>query len=124
MRPLILDIDVKQRLADLASYADRNHHTIDDLLDIRAGRQLPPGDQDEFICFIPVGYKVVFTIEEQQKLIRHLSMSIDRPGLLPNIEAVKEVMKLLGFVGELDCCLAKIELLPNNFQAINVWEAI
>jgi len=47
---------------------------------------------------LPRGYRVAISFEAQPSgLCRHLSVSIDRPGKLPSVEAVKMIAEAFGF---------------------------
>lgn len=124
MKPLIINQEIVQQLKDLADYADKNRYTMNDLVDIQAGRQAPPGDRKEFVCNIPMGYRVVFTIEDHKTLYRHLSMSVYKPGTLPHPAAIEEVMGHLGFTRKLLECHKRIEEFEGGYKAINVLETI
>ena len=122
MRPLIIDNEVKASIARMVDYAKANVQTMDDLLD-RFNRQAPiPGDTDGYTCFLPFGFKVVFTIEEHiLGTVYHMSMSVDTPGKLPDVGAVEEIAKLIGFKNELHDCQLDLEVTPTG-HAINVLE--
>jgi len=125
MRPLIVDQDLKDKIANLVSYADRNPLSMDDLLDIYNKQMKPTGDIGPYTLILPFGYKIVYTIDAYpDKKIRHLSMSVDTPGSLPNPAMVQEIMKLIGFKGGLLECIVHLEDIAINHQAINVMEAI
>src|SRR5262245_60720176 len=48
---------------------------------------------------LPVGFTAVISFEEQPVgLCKHLSVSIDKHGMLPNLEAVKMIGKEFGIV--------------------------
>lgn len=125
MRPLILDNVTVDRLQELAAYADKNRYTVDEILDVKAGRMITPGEQKEFVCFINFGFKVVYTVEEQnENVLRHLSVRVDKPGVLPSEIAVEEIMKIIGFTGGLRNCYGSVEEMDNDFLAINIWQII
>ena len=47
---------------------------------------------------IPMGYRAAISFEQQPAgLIRHLSVSVDTPGALPNPIAVNFVLQAFGF---------------------------
>ncbi|MEK6829101.1 MAG: hypothetical protein AABY15_03160 [Nanoarchaeota archaeon] len=125
MRPLIIDDEIKDKLKNLASYAERNPFTMDDLLDTMNKQLAPAGDMEHYVVHIPFGYKVAFSIEQQAVGdVRHLSMSVDAVGKLPNVIAVEEIMKIIGFKNKLENCVVKLEDIGENRQAINVLEII
>lgn len=121
MSVLIIDEEAKARIREVKEYAERNHFSIDDLLDIKNGTQEPPADNAFFSCCIMVGYRVVYTIMNQPAvgLVRH--MSISRNEQLPPVEAVKMLMEEFGFEITLEECYSYIEDTPTG-KAINVIE--
>ncbi len=125
VRPLLVDKDLTDQINSLVAYAEKNPITMDYLLDQKNGEEKPPGDYAEYTRTLPFGYRVVFTIELQPAgKIRHLSMSVDEEGKLPNEFAVAEMMRLIGFQNELRKCKVHIEDTGPKRQAINVLEII
>jgi hypothetical protein len=124
-RPFIIDDNLRKKIASLVTHAEKNPFTMDDLLDIKNGREKPAGDYDEFTLNLSFGYRIVYSIEEQPKgRIRHLSMSVNEDEKLPNEFVVKEVMKLIGFKNELENCMVKLENISPKRQAVNVLEIL
>lgn len=120
-RPFILNEQIKESLLSLKKYAEEHPFTIEDLENIINNKFLVPGDRNEFRRYIPFGYKVVLTTEKQEPgLIRHLSMSVDTRGKLPNKYVVQEVMKILGFKSKLSECMISLE----EAGCVNVLELI
>ncbi len=125
MRPLIIIPETINAIGKLVDYAEKNPFTMDDLLDIKNGDMECAGENINYMCTIPVGFKVVYSIEKQPKGdVRHLSMSVSTAGRVPNFVAVQEIMNLIGFDNKLDKCLVRMEKLKANHEAINVWEII
>jgi hypothetical protein len=131
MRPFIIDDTTKQAIERIKTHAEANVYTIDDLLDIKNGDEsLIPGNNPDFTCTLPFGYRVVFTVEAQfdGSRVRHLSMSVDTPGKSPNPIAVQEVMKLAGFEKDLNDLMkigyVRQEKFGENRYAISVVEKI
>lgn len=61
----------------------------------RTTDSLPP----EFTIEIPRGFTVTYTIEEQPiGLCRHISVSVDTPGRLPNSHALAWLLEAFGFM--------------------------
>lgn len=102
MAALIISQLEKECLAKLKIYAESHPLNTDDLLDLINGG-IPPGERDEFVCFIPNGFKVVYTVEPAKngELTRHMSLSINLPGRAPNEHACQMVMEELGFKNKL-----------------------
>jgi hypothetical protein len=125
MRPLLIDDSVKEAAAKVVQFAEQHVLSVDDLLDTVNGELPSVGDQEGYTCHIPVGYRAVFSIENQGTFhVRHLSVSVDRAGKLPHPDAVQEIMGLFGFTNKLRNCMVKVEYLEDAGQAINVWEKI
>jgi len=125
VRPLIIDDLVRRCLEGLAEHAEENPLTMDDLLDTYNKQKKPIGDDDMHVVELPFGYRVVYSIEEQPVgKVRHLSMSVNEDKKLPNMEAVKEIMKILGFRNDIQDCYVKLEDYAPNRQAINVLEKL
>lgn len=96
MSVLVLGQEEKQILEDLREYAESHPMSMDDMLDIINGDSGAAGDFEEFTRNIPVGYRVVFSVEQQVPGdIRHLSVSCD--GVAPSPEAVELIQKEVGF---------------------------
>lgn len=56
------------------------------------------GDDERFVCHVPDGFHCVFSLERQPcGLCRHLSISINKPRMLPHPAAVSELMTAFGF---------------------------
>jgi hypothetical protein len=125
VRPLLIDSDLTAQIYSLVEYAEKNPINMDYLLDQKNGEEKPPGDYAEYTRNLPFGYRVVFTIELQPAgKIRHLSMSVNEDGKLPNEFAVQEIMKLIGFKKEIRDCRVHLEDISPKRKAINVLEII
>lgn len=125
MRPLVINEQVVESIKSLVKYAEGHIFSMDDLLDIYNKQLAPAGDDEAFVRIIPVGYRVVFSIEEQVGVkVRHLSISIDQDDKLPGPHAVTEIMNLIGFKNAMKDCLVKTEPISQNRAAINIIEII
>ena len=125
MRPLMIDNEYSKKITDLKTFAELNPLTMDDLLDMYNKAKPVAGDTEGYYLYIPMGYKVVFTIEKQVKGdVRHMSMSVKDAKMLPNPFAVEQMLKLLGFKNELINCIIDLEPVGDGHQAINVLELI
>jgi hypothetical protein len=137
---MVLSPDVIQQLKQLKEHAIHNEYTLPQLLDIYTGKALSPGDFAEFRVEVPVGYVVVFTIENAPLVdkgasdmhvaithnsktvrVRHLTMSIDR-ARLPHPEIVRVIMPHLGFESPLEKCI--VDELSDPVPCISVREVI
>jgi hypothetical protein len=117
MSILVLDDKTKASIERLKKKAEENPFSMDDLLDIHNKEKKAAGD-DGFAIFIPVEYKVVYTIENQKHKIKHLSISV-RPPKMPNPLAVEEIMSLFGFRNKLN---GDVKVWIENGVAVNVVE--
>lgn len=125
VRPMILGAEELGRLKELKEYAEANPWTINYQLDANNGQRSGPGLIDEYQCSIPLGYKVVFTIEANPAgMVRHLSMSVKDGDRLPNPGGAKMIMHILGFKQPLMNCKISVEDLLDGGQAINIGELI
>lgn len=125
MRPLIIGAVEKEAIKNLVDYAEKNPFSMDDLLDTLNKEMKPAGDMDRYSISLPVGYRVVYTIEHQPAgKVRHLSVSVDKPGNLPNPESLELIMHELGFNGLLYQCNVSMEQIGRQHQAVNVLEIV
>ena len=87
----------------LVDHAARNVVTRERLQQMIAGEVKPVGDEPEFTCVIPVGYRCVYSLEEQPfGVCRHLSISVLGEGAAPNEAAVEMLATEFGFRGGLE----------------------
>lgn len=120
-RPLIITPEIKEELLSLKEYAEKNTYSMDDLLDMYNKQKPVAGDIKEHVRHIPVGFRVVYSTENQTKgFIKHLSISIDEDNALPGIPAVELIMKELGFEDGLENCLINLEEISEKRKAISV----
>lgn len=119
MRALITDNLVREKVRRVIEYAAKHVLSIDDLLDIYNKQEPVVGDRPEHVCHIPIGYRVVYNHEKQNiGVMKHISISVDTPGKLPNIEAVREILKLFDIETPLEDCDVRMEEGP--LSSINV----
>lgn len=98
MRPLIISDVEEKEIVRVVAYAREHVISTQALYDIRDGRRASPDMQEEFTCFIPIGFKCVFTLDQQPHfLARHLRVSVDVEGHWPSHEAVDLLAKEFGF---------------------------
>lgn len=125
MRPFVIDDNVREQIASLVEYAERNPFTMDNILDIYNGEMNPAGDQEQFVRHLPFGFRVAYSIDVYgEDKLRHLSMSVDTPGKMPHPITVEEMIKLIGFENDLSMCHIRMEEIGENHHAINVMEKI
>lgn len=122
-RPLIITPEIKGELLSLKKYAEENAYSMDDLLDMYNKQKPVPGDIKEHVRYIPFGFRVVFSIENQIKAqVKHLSVSIDTDNLLPGIPAVELIMEEIGFTKKFEECLVRIEEVSETKKAVSIME--
>jgi hypothetical protein len=107
MRPLIITNDTLTKIKDAVRYAEANPIPWEalrggvlgeevkelKLADRKPGFERPPSQH----VLIPMGYRAAFSVEEQPAgWFHHLSVSVDRPGKLPSVEAVKMIAEGYG----------------------------
>lgn len=70
---------------------------------------------------IPNGYVAAISFEQQPAgLVRHLSISIDRVGMVPNEHAVQMIAEAFGFVGDISTEMMWMEEFEPDHHAINI----
>lgn len=115
---LVINNVAKSDIAKLIEFAESNELSFDDLLDIYNNPDKSPGYNPEFNCLLNVGYRVVFTIEQQPKFkAKHISISLNED--MPPIDSVKLILQEFGFKNKLEDCHIYMEE-----NAINVLEKI
>lgn len=121
MRALILNDTAKSALKNLREFAEKNPIDKKEMVLIMNGKLAPVGDREGYSCQIPVGFRVVYSIEQHPKqLFKHASFSINTVGKMPNPVAVQELMTELGFKRPLEKCLIQVE----DGYAVNVLEPV
>lgn len=75
---------------------------------------------------LPLAYLVTFSIEtgHPKGTYRHMSMSVQREGRLPNGNSLWLVAHALGFTGALEECMLYRETLQGHGEAINVLQLV
>ena len=109
MAALIIDEKIEGQIADLKAFAEKNTITSDQMIAISEGRLPPIGDDPRYHIFIPLNYRVVYTVEEHPmqdgggyRRCKHISVSISKKGRCPTLEAVNEFLKLFKFKNRID----------------------
>lgn len=110
MTPLLIDETVKARIQEVRAYAEKNKLNRAMMERIVAGEEPFVGEDPGFECSIPFGFRVVFSIEEHPcGWCHHFSMSVETPGRVPNINAVRLLMMEFGISRPLEECLVEME---------------
>ena len=100
MRPLVIAPDTLGQIKRVVAFATENPLGLARLKRVAQGLERPIGSDPRFALMVPVGFRCVFSFEEQPGfgLARHLSVSVDGPpGRLPSPEAVAMLMEAFGF---------------------------
>jgi hypothetical protein len=120
MRALVLNEKVEDEIRRVKEYAETHPITEDQFTKMLEG-EAPVGDDPNFVLQIPMGFKVVYSIEPQPKtgLCRHLSVSIPDPDKAPHPAAMETIAKNFGFP-PLEECHLWFEDLDNGGKAVNV----
>lgn len=112
MTSLVIDDKV---IATLKQFAEENPLGIKENTKIIKGEALPPGDRDGYAVYLPPCWKLVFSHSQYARTdksgtvwVRHMSMSLDRPGRMPNPAVIQLLSEQLGFPS-LDKCQVKLE---------------
>lgn len=122
MAILILDDRAKERIEKIIDYAHRHPLSMDDMLDIMNKAQEPPGNNPEHVTIIG-NVKCVYSEEQQNVgLCKHLSISVNNPGSLPNPEIVKQILLLFNIHTKLEECMVDLEEFAPGHQAVNIVE--
>ncbi|MDD5556686.1 MAG: hypothetical protein PHN82_05475 [bacterium] len=119
MRALILDDGIRGEIRRVADHARRHPLPLRMLRDIMAGRRRAVGYDPRFVCEIPMGFRVVFSIEEHPGgWMRHISISVGG-GNLPHPAAVRQIAGEFGFTGDLGDCERWVEE-TEDARAVNL----
>lgn len=103
MRALIIGEAELAELQRVRQYAEAHPYDLEAMVDRGTGKRQPPGNLSVYRCLIPVGFKVVFSIEDHPQRtgktlrMRYLSVSVSSFNKLPSPEAVQMIMDELGF---------------------------
>ncbi len=130
MHPFIIGAEQKQELALLRQSAESNPFS-GAAMKQRIKGTWAPGKEVLYTCYIPIDYKVVFTIEtaleagnldRSHGMCRHLSVSIEGQKKTPHPAVCQELMNELGFVNTLDS--GKCRVWSEREGVINIIEFI
>lgn len=134
MIPLIIDNNIRNQIKEVIKHSYNNIVPIRAMAEngkLKEGDANPIGDNDLHVVYIPVGFKVVFSVEDQGDgdnclgLVRHLSMSISAHERVPHFTAVDTAIQEFGFDNPIYQCVLWGENFGDGTQtAINVLEPI
>lgn len=108
----LLKIGEEERatIAKVVAYAEKNRFSKPLMMERLRGKGVIPGDMEAFKCYIPNGYRCVFTIEEHPMgWAKHLSVSIADKKKKPHPAAVQMIMKEFGITQALEDCYIYFE---------------
>jgi len=120
MRPLVIDKEAKANIAKVIQHAENNKYPRSFMIARMKSGEIP-GDLGPFTCHIQFGFRCVYTVEEQPfGWCHHLSVSIDAPGKVPNVQAIEFLMKEFGISRPLS--EAKVVYFEDigNIKAVNI----
>jgi hypothetical protein len=133
----MVDDTVREEITKVIKHAQTN---VVDLIGMRERGELEegspnpaPGDDKNFIVFVPPYYKVVYSHEDQGPgdderiglgICKHFSMSIAKKGKVPDPIAVDMMLEEFGFAHPLYQCIVWAETFDGAQKAINVIEPI
>jgi len=118
LRPLILDDAVLQQIARVKEFARAHPIGIHELFR-KVGANQPVGDDPHLGLLIPVGYRVVYSYEQQPAgWTHHLSVSVDEEGKWPHEQAVIAILNAFGIEADLSKAVAVFK--EDEYEAINV----
>ena len=116
MQAFIIGAEQKKELALLKERAEANPFSAAAMRQ-RVEKTWKPGDDVLYTCWLPVDYKVVFTIEtaleaadlsKSHGMYRHLSVSIKGRKKTPHPAVCQEIMNELGFANTLDSGMCQV----------------
>jgi len=116
MQAFIIGEETKRELAQLKQTAESNPFSAAAMRE-RIKGTWRSGDDVLYTCFVPIDYKVVFTIEtaleagdleKAHGMYRHLSVSIKGRKKVPHPAVCQELMNELGFVHKIDSGICQV----------------
>lgn len=95
MRGLLISNIEQKKIKDLIDFANDNVLDTDHMLDIKNGIKKPVGADPNFVLFIPIGFRVVYSVEQiGNNKQRHISISVEggHKNKIPNPAAVEAIL--------------------------------
>ncbi|MHA2427334.1 MAG: hypothetical protein ACXADB_04850 [Candidatus Hermodarchaeia archaeon] len=94
---IIINEEVKRDIEKAKERAKKKVFTADMMQKLASGDLPPPGDSPHFRCDIPIGVKVVYTLEEHPLgLCEHISISSAGLGSVPPAEEIHQILEAYG----------------------------
>lgn len=123
MRPLIITPEAVAAIERVKVYADAHRFSLYDICHLMGHPERAPGHTPEFVVEIPVGFRCVFTIEQQPPgWMRHISISVMAKERAPNLVAVETLLPYFGYKKKLKECT--VYPMHENVTSINVLELL
>ncbi len=123
VRPLVISEAERARVREVREYAEHHRYPAAEVLYLMSHPERAPGLNPERAMVFPLGYRCVFTIEEQPcGWCRHLSVNVMEKKLLPSREAVAELCRQFGFVKPLDELI--VHIMEETYDSVNVLELL
>jgi hypothetical protein len=121
MRPLVIDETVKHEIARVKKFAEEHRQSTDDLKANVNGTAKPVGDDPGHALMIPVGFRVVYSIEQQPEVgwVHHFSVSAPDPGRAISINGMRLILDEFGLKGRQYDHVYTENIGPNHI-AVNV----
>jgi len=109
-RRIYIDKTVEKNIARIIKFAEENIISHATLEAMEAENIRPIGDDRRYVCSIPRGFRVVYSIEDQAiGLCRHISISLGDSKSLPSKAVINEIISRFGFEGDMDDCYIWVE---------------
>jgi hypothetical protein len=128
MIALVLNPAIRAEIDRVVAYAHEHRYTLPEMMLRKLGHRSPPGDNPEHVVVVPLGFRCVYTVDQNEKRdwFRHLSVSLPDapPESAPAVAAVQLLIGAFGFVGPLEKCGIWLEDTPTGHKAVNVVEKL
>jgi hypothetical protein len=116
MQVLAINEDILQKIVEYKQFAEDNPRTIADIQ-----RGVTPGDFSSLN--IPIGYRVVYSVDEMQPGVFASHLSISQEGSVPHPIVVEAIVKEFGLdMTRTNCCIT--EEAPSVIHAIELPEEL
>lgn len=127
--PLIMDNNVRERIRELIATAQAHPVDMNRLartIKTPDGKARHMAQMNKQTVLIPLAFMVTFSIEHGHPCgtCRHMSMSVQRKGRVPNEHGLWLVAQEFGFMGNLKKCSIYEEQLLGHGVAINVVQPV
>lgn len=128
--PLVIDEEVRSQIKACVELAEANPVDMPTLMKrikTHQGKEHHRAQMTRQSVKIPFAYKATFSIEHGHPCgtCRHMSMSVQREGRMPNEIGLWMIAKEFGFWGELkDCEAVYQEHLEGHGRAINIIQKV